>query len=213
VHTIANGTDAASRISRKEVEARAWPSAPIALTVGAVKPRKGHATSLRAFAGLQRQFPQARYSIAGRLPAAEYKRELEEIIQEEGIQNIDFLGLVDNAALDRLYRKASVFLLLSQQEGLHFEGFGLAYLEAGAYGLPVIGANTGGVPDVVHDGETGYLIPPSDHARAADALCRLSSDSLLSRRMGLAGREQAEALTWARFAEQQLGVYDSVLQI
>jgi phosphatidyl-myo-inositol dimannoside synthase len=211
LHVISNGTDAANRISRNDAEGRNWPYAPIVLTVGAVKPRKGHATSLRAFAILQRQFPRARYCIAGRLPDAEYRRELEEIIREEGIQNAEFLGLVVDKTLDRLYRKASMFILLSEEENLHFEGFGLAYLEAGAYGLPVIGTRTGGIPDAIQDGATGILVAPSDPTAAGDALCRLASDADFTRRMGMAGRDQSESFTWQRFAEQQMAVYQSVI--
>jgi phosphatidyl-myo-inositol dimannoside synthase len=212
LHVIPNGTDATRRIGQAEVEGRAWPAAPIVLTVGAVKPRKGHTTSLRAFAGLQRQFPQARYCMAGRLPTADFQRALEQIIQAEGILNVEFLGLVDDASLDRLYREASAFLLLAQEEDMHFEGFGLAFLEAGAYGLPVIGTRTGGIPDVIRDGETGFLVPPSDPVAAGEALCRLAADPQLGRRMGLAGRAHAEEFTWERYAERQIDIYQSILQ-
>jgi glycosyltransferase involved in cell wall biosynthesis len=210
VHVIANGTDAAKRIARADVETRHWPADPMVLSVGGVKPRKGHATSLRAFSILQEQFPQARYSIAGREPATEYRRELEGIIQQENIRNVEFLGVVDDATLDRLYRESSMFVLLAQEEEKHFEGFGLAYLEAGAYGLPVIGTTTGGIPDAVKDGETGILVPPTDPAVAGEAMIRLAKDPSLSRKIGLAGRAWAEELTWDRFARLQMDIYKEI---
>jgi phosphatidyl-myo-inositol dimannoside synthase len=211
VRVIANGTDAAGRIPRADVIARIWPEAPMVLTVGGVKPRKGHDVSLRAFSILQRKYPLARYRIAGLSPSDDFRNTLEMLIRQESIRHVEFLGAVDDAALDRLYRESSLFLLLSQEEGLHFEGFGLAYLEAGAYGLPVIGTRTGGIPDAVRDGETGCLVAAGDAAAAGEAMILLASDEQKARRMGLAGRAFAEELTWDRFAKRQTAVYESVL--
>ncbi len=68
------------------------------------------------------------------------------------------------------------------------EAYGLAYLEAQAAGLPVVAFRTGGVPEVVADGETGLLVDPGDDAGFAAAVGRLLSDEALRARMGLAAR-------------------------
>jgi glycosyltransferase involved in cell wall biosynthesis len=176
-----------------------------------VKPRKGYHISLPAFAALQRRFPGAVYRIAGPPPEGAYRKQLEEIIRRENIRGVEFLGTVDSDRLDQLYREATVFILLSQDLDLHFEGFGIVYLEAGAYGLPVVGSRSGGIPDAVADGVTGFLVDPTDADAAGAAMIRLAEEKSLSSRMGLAGRARAERFTWGRFAEEQWSEYQKIL--
>jgi phosphatidylinositol alpha-1,6-mannosyltransferase len=211
LRTVVIGTDAAARIPRETAWNRRPPADPLVLSVGGVKPRKGYSVSLRAFGLLQKKFPAARYVVVGRHPPGAYRRSLEESIASETIRNVEFLDVVDDARLDALYRKASMFLLLSREEGDRFEGFGMVYLEAGAYGLPVLGGNTGGIPDAVTDGETGFLLNPDDAPAAAEAMARLASDAELARRMGRAGRAKAEAMTWERYAREQFQAYPPAL--
>jgi glycosyltransferase involved in cell wall biosynthesis len=211
VRPVRNGTDAASRVEREVTTERTRPDSPVVLTVGGVKARKGYHSSLRAFGLLQRRFPDARYLVVGRDPEGEYRLQLEEILRANGIRNVEFLGVVDDARLDSLYRQASIFLLLSEEGGRHFEGFGLVYLEAGAYGLPVVGSRSGGIPDAVNEGKSGFLVAPGDAEGAARAMIRLASDRPLSARMGGAGRANAEYFTWRRYAEEQFRQYQSLL--
>jgi glycosyltransferase involved in cell wall biosynthesis len=129
------------------------------------------------------------------------------IIDMEGIRNVEFLGEVSGKTLQSCFEESSLFVLMSQEEGLSFEGFGLVFLEAGAYGLPVVGTRTGGIPDAVHDGETGILVAPDDVTGAARAMETLLRTPALARTMGLAGRAYAESLTWERYSEQMMQVY------
>jgi glycosyltransferase involved in cell wall biosynthesis len=95
-----------------------------------------------------------------------------------------FLGRVRDTA--DLYAAADVFALPS-----HLEGFGLVYVEAAFHGVPSIGANVGGVPDTIKDGETGLLVPPGDHALLAIAIQRMRDDSAMRLRLGEAARARA----------------------
>jgi phosphatidylinositol alpha-1,6-mannosyltransferase len=208
--TVLTGTDVAQTVPRKAALERPPPGPPLVLSVGGVKPRKGFHVSLRAFGLLQRRIPAARYVIAGRNPEGKYLSQLREMIRGQGIRNVEFSGVVDDAGLDRLYREATLFIQLSQEERLRFEGLGLVYFEAGAYGLPVVAGRSGGIPDAVIDGETGFLVDPADAEAAAQAMERLIKDGNLSARMGRAGRALAERLTWARFAREQWREYQSV---
>lgn len=101
-------------------------------------------------------------------------------------------------------------LLTPQQDGLHSEGFGLVYLKAGAYGLPVVATRSGGVTDAVKDGETGLLADSGDVVSIADAVLRLLTEPELATRMGRANRLWAEKLTWERNASQQYKAYREV---
>jgi hypothetical protein len=97
-------------------------------------------------------------------------------------------GLTNNSPeLVRTYQRADVFVLPTRADC-----YSLVSLEAMACGLPVVVTNLGGIPDIVVEGETGFLIDPDDTTALADRLNRLVSDPALRRRMGLAGRSRTE---------------------
>jgi glycosyltransferase involved in cell wall biosynthesis len=213
VRTILNGSRSAEMVSAEVARNRRPPDAPVVFSVGMVKPRKGYHVSLKAFAALRQHFPGAVYRIVGRPPDGAYRTHLKGIIRREKLRGVRFLGTVDPGQLDRLYRAASIFLLLSQEVERHFEGFGLVFLEAGAYGLPCVASRSGGIPDVVIDGESGVLVSPTDARAAGDAMIRLAKDSGLAKRMGQAGRSRAEHLTWDRYAAEQWSEYRRLLGV
>ncbi|MGD0806392.1 MAG: glycosyltransferase family 4 protein [Anaerolineales bacterium] len=208
---VLQGSEFAGRVGRDAAETKLFPSSPIVLSVGAIKPRKGYLTSLRAFAALQKKFPDARYVIAGGGTGETYHGELLSLIARDGIRNVEFCGTLTWEELDPLYRGASMLVMTSQEEGDHFEGFVFVFLEAGAYGVPVIGTRTGGIPDAIADGVNGFLLPADDVEGIARAMIRLAEDQALARSMGMAGRARAEELTWERYARQQMAVYKRVL--
>jgi phosphatidylinositol alpha-1,6-mannosyltransferase len=75
-------------------------------------------------------------------------------------------------------------------------GFGIAYLEAAARGVPALAGNAGGAVDAVIDGETGLLVDPTDPAAVAAGLVRLLGDRELARRLGAAAAARAQAFAW-----------------
>jgi phosphatidylinositol alpha-1,6-mannosyltransferase len=211
IDPILNGNDYWRNVNKQNAVDREWSATPTLLSVGDVKPRKGQLTSLKAFQKVKSVFPQARYWIVGDPhPTSKYTQELHAYISANHIQDVYFLGYVSDLELERCYREASIFILTPRQEGLNFEGFGLVYLEAGAYGLPVVATNSGGVPDAVCDGETGFLAQEDDVEAVVQSVLRLLGDPDLIRRMGQANRRWAETLTWERTATRQVEVYRSV---
>ena len=211
VHPILNGNDFFRDVPQSEAINRLFPTTPTLLSVGDVKPRKGQHISLAAYAKVKKQIPTARYWIVGSYSPNDYYRQLQTFIKDHQVQDVEFSGVVTEAELRRRYQGASLFILTPQQEGLNFEGFGLVYLEAGAYGLPVIATRSGGVADAVEDGKTGYLCEPEDVDGIADSVLRLLNDPDRSREMGRANRFWAETLTWERNAEEQFRAYQSIL--
>jgi glycosyltransferase involved in cell wall biosynthesis len=103
----------------------------------------------------------------------------------------------DTDAVRDEYRAADIFCLPSLQEG-----FGIAFLEAMASGLPIVACRSAAVPEVVPDGEAGLLVPPDDPKALARALIRLLSDPLLRRRMGEAGMRKAREHAWEEIARR-----------
>ncbi|MBN1439812.1 MAG: glycosyltransferase family 4 protein [Anaerolineales bacterium] len=210
VRVVLHGSDFAARIPRETAERKKFSPDPTVISVGGIKPRKGYHVCLQAFGILQRRFPGARFLLAGGGVGNRYQRELEALIRREGIRNVEFLGPLTWEQLDPHYRAADMLAMTSQDEGDHFEGFVFVFLEAGAYGLPVVGTRSGGIPDAVVDGETGYLLPADDVEGVARAMIALAENPELSRKMGLAGRARAETLTWERYAAEQFEIYRSM---
>jgi phosphatidylinositol alpha-1,6-mannosyltransferase len=212
VRPILNGNDFYTSVSRQEAFDRTFPPDPVILSVGDIKPRKGQHLSLAAFARVKEQFPASRYLIAGKYRTEQpYYQQLRQFIADHKLQDVHFTGMVPAAELRRYYQEASLFVLAPQQVGLHFEGFGLVYLEAGAYGLPVVATRSGGVPDAVKDGETGLLAGPGDVDGIAAAMLRLLGDPDLARQMGRNNRVWAETLTWERNAREHVEAYQDFL--
>ena len=73
-----------------------------------------------------------------------------------------FLGRLDLSDIVDLYNVADLFVMLSREEPPDVEGFGLVFLEAGACGLPSVGGRSGGIPDAIEDGTSGWLVDPRD---------------------------------------------------
>lgn len=108
---------------------------------------------------------------------------------EQGLADrVRWCGSVGDDELWRAYEAADVFVLPSRKEG-----FGIVFLEAMRFGLPVIAASEKGAVDVVRHGENGFLVPFGDAVALADRLLELSRDAELRMRLGASGRRLVEA--------------------
>jgi glycosyltransferase involved in cell wall biosynthesis len=156
---------------------------PRLVTVGRLKAPKDYVTLTRAFAAL----PSGSFEalIVGDGPD---RLMVEAELARLGVGNaVRLLG--ERTDVPELLAGSDVFVLSSASEGLP-----LSVEEAMAAGLPVVASAVGGVPELVVDGETGYLVPPGEAERLAEALESLLDDPALRRRMGRSGRSRAEAL-------------------
>ena len=168
------------------------------LTVARLTPHKGVDTVLHALPAILERAPDVRYAVAGNGVAREL---LEDLARELGVADrVSFLGTIDERDLPALYNLASVYVGASRRaERVGVEGFGISLVEASACGLPVVAGNSGGIPDAVRDGETGFLVPPEDPAALAGAVSRLLADRALAQRIGAAGRRAVETYyNWDR---------------
>jgi glycosyltransferase involved in cell wall biosynthesis len=166
------------------------------LSVGAIVPRKGFDVLMAALATLP-DLPW-RLTIAGdRTRDRNAAARLDADIARQGLENrVAVLGAVSPQRLAALYAEADAFVLASR-----FEGYGMAYAEAVAHGLPVIGSNSGAIPDTVPP-DAGLLVAPGDIPALADALRRVIGDTGLRQRLASAARAAAPQLpTWRQSAE------------
>ncbi|RMG68364.1 MAG: glycosyltransferase family 1 protein [Calditrichaeota bacterium] len=169
----------------------------VLLTVAQLNPRKGIDTAIRAVRELKNRGLPVTYLVIGSGPD---EARLRQMIQQLKLNDSVFLlPAVDDQGLLEFYNAADVFLLLSRQEGdLNVEGFGLVLLEAGACGVPVVAGRSGGIPDAVADGESGFLVDPLNVNEICRRLQGLLADPQLRRRMGEKGRTLAVSrFNWA----------------
>jgi D-inositol-3-phosphate glycosyltransferase len=134
------------------------PEPMIIAVVGRIDPQKGQETFLRAIPGLLAKRPDLLFLVVGEETKGEsgYRRMLGELVRQLGVSEfVRFLSFTDE--MPRLLAAIDVLVLPS----LH-ETFGYIVVEAMAMGKPVVGTNAGGVPEIIEDGRTGYLVPPGD---------------------------------------------------
>ncbi len=176
---------------------------PTVVTVARLEDRhKGHDVMVRAMALVRSRVPDAQWVIVG---DGSLRRQIEQLAAAQGVADaIHLCGTVSDEQRDHWLNRAHVFAMPSRvpANGGGGEGFGIAYLEAGVHGLPVIAGRAGGALDAVVDGATGLLVEPTDHVQVADAISRLLLDRPSAARMGAAGSEHARAFAWPNIARR-----------
>ncbi len=148
---------------------------PIILFVGSNMYRKGVPDLIKAAPGVIKQHPQARFIIIGEDKSADRLKRLCYDLNVD--RNFEFAGWQSQESLLSYYQRASVFVMPSLTEA-----FGVTFLEAMAAGVPVIGTNVGGIPEIIHDGTNGLLVPVESPSSITDAINQLLSDAQLRER-------------------------------
>ncbi|NUR72620.1 MAG: glycosyltransferase family 4 protein [Hamadaea sp.] len=163
---------------------------PVIVCVSRLVPRKGQDSLIRALPHVLKKVPDAALLIVSGGP---HRAALERLAREHGVEReVTFTGGVEWAELPAHFAAGDVFAMPCRTRwgGLDVEGLGIVYLEASATGLPVIAGDSGGAPDAVLEGETGYVV--GNLTTLVDRLVELLSDRTLARRMGEAGRSWVE---------------------
>ncbi|CAL9421858.1 GDP-mannose-dependent alpha-(1-6)-phosphatidylinositol monomannoside mannosyltransferase [Streptomyces sp. enrichment culture] len=165
---------------------------PVVVCVSRLVPRKGQDTLIRAMPRVLAAEPDAVLLIVGGGP---YEKDLRRLAHDTGVAaSVHFTGAVPWAELPAHYGAGDVFAMpcRTRRGGLDVEGLGIVYLEASATGLPVVAGDSGGAPDAVLDGETGWVVRGADPDESADRITALLADPELRRRMGERGRTWVE---------------------
>jgi phosphatidylinositol alpha-1,6-mannosyltransferase len=176
---------------------------PTFLTIARLADRyKGHDVLVQSLALVRRQVPEVQWIVIGDGPL---RPELEALARSQGVADaIRFLGAVSDQERDSWLQRADLLAMPSRLPGggQAGEGFGIVYLEAGAYGKPVVAGNVAGAVDAVIDGVSGLLVDPVDPVAVGEAITRLLLDKELARRLGRAGAERARSLAWPVMVER-----------
>ncbi|MFL5516236.1 MAG: glycosyltransferase family 4 protein, partial [Gemmatimonadales bacterium] len=170
------------------------------LTVTRLYPYKGVDRMLEALPAIAQAAPDVRYLVVGEGPDLE---RLQRLAAGLGLQNrVSFLGRRTVAEIVSLYNLADLFVLLTREEPPDVEGFGLVFLEAAACGLPSLGGRSGGIPEAIEDGRTGWLVDPRDPRTIAATIIDLLKSPERMRRASEQCLRTAPERTWERVAER-----------
>jgi glycosyltransferase involved in cell wall biosynthesis len=175
-----------------------------------VERRKGLINLLMAARILKEQLPAGSFEvrIVGPVSEEAYYHELLEYKSQWHLEEVVFSGALplDDRSVPSLLEGSSVFVLPSLQET-----FGIVNLEAMASGLPIVATRVGGVPEVVLDGETGFIVPPNDPEALAEKSAALIRDKKLREEMGRRGRRRVEELySVERISRMVVDIYEEL---
>jgi len=169
---------------------------PFVLAVGTIEPRKNLPILVAALERTRHAHPNVTLVVAG--PRG--------WLDVEGLERswVHELGTVDEAALDALYRRATLYAMPSR-----YEGFGLPVLEAMARSCPVIAADAASLPEVV--GDAGLLVPPGSVTEWADGIDLLLADPDARRALAERGLARATHFSWSTSAERHRAAYSDAM--
>lgn len=180
---------------------------PVVVCVSRLVSRKGQDTLILAMPAILAQVPETVLLIVGGGP---YEAGLRKLALDTGVSAaVRFTGAVPWEELPAHYGAGDVFAMpcRTRRGGLDVEGLGIVYLEASATGLPVVAGDSGGAPDAVLDGETGWVVRGGAPEDSADRIVTLLQDAELRRSMGERGREWVEEKwRWDLLAEKLKGL-------
>ncbi len=161
----------------------------VIVSVGRLVHRKGQDTLVEALPAILSSVPDAHLIFVGEGPYKDYL--VKRASELKVTQAITFIGRIQYAQLPRYICVGDIFAMPSRSRlaGLEVEGLGIVYLEASACGLAVIGGKSGGAPDAVLEGETGFAVDGTSPQEVASAAIKLLNDPALAQQMGARGRK------------------------
>ena len=168
-------------------------SEPLILSVGRLVHRKGQDKLITAMPKILAKRPDAKLLLIGQGPR---KAKLDSLVAKYGIaDSVKFLGSIAYTDLPKYLNAADLFVMPSRSRlmGLEVEGLGIVYLEASACALPVIAGSSGGAPDALIDGRTGYVVDGRDIDQIANRVLSLIDNPKQAEEMGKAGRVWVES--------------------
>lgn len=175
------------------------------LYVGGLRPVKGVEFIIRAIPYVLKRLPKTKFILVGDGPS---RKDIEQLITKIGVsRSVQLEGRVSREKLLAYYQKADIFLMPSLNEPQ-----GIVALEAMACGLPVVGSNVGGIPEMVRDGENGLLVTPGNASALSDAIITLLTNMQLIRNYSVNALQTAEKYSWENNIEKMIDLYEGIVQ-
>lgn len=184
-------------LNKKDMEKVAGKKDKVLLSVGRLIKRKGFDRVIKIMPRLLKRVPKLKYVIIGN--GSEYQNCKTEIENLGLSGSVIIRDNVDDAELIQWYERSNVFVMPCEQLGGDVEGFGMVFLEAASYGLPVVAGRSGGALETVHHGYGGFIVEPDSTEELYQSLVRLLTDDTFAHRLGLYGQEWSKKhFKWER---------------
>lgn len=183
---------------------------PYLLSVGAMKRRKGYVNSIRAFEIVAKKIENLNYVIIGNEAEPDYAEQLREVVKKANLNSrVFFIKGVDDNQLLLFYKNAELFILTPMEENHHFEGFGIVYLEAAAFGLPIVASKNSGAESAVKDNYNGILVTQNNSEATADAILKIMENPELKNNLGKNGLDWVKNFSWDKITAEYVKIYSS----
>ncbi|MFC0877970.1 glycosyltransferase family 4 protein [Saccharicrinis sp. FJH2] len=179
----------------------------IIMTLARVNPRKGHDVVIKAISKIKDNLGEVVYLVSG--PYNEnYMSELKQQVSDLGLEDhVYFSGYVENSEMVDHYNLCDIYVMQSRYLDGDSEGFGITFLEANACEKPVIGGNSGGVPDAIEEGYSGFLVESEDAETLSHKLLYLLNNEDKAVQMGKNGRKRViKTYNWSAISKQLLDI-------
>lgn len=157
---------------------------------------------LRAFEIIQKNYPDAALTVAG---DGSQRAALEKLTQSLELRNVSFVGRVAPHKIRDFYDAADVYL-----NGSEIDNQPLSLLEAFASGLPIVTTDAGGIPDIVTDGETGFLVTRGNYQLLAERAIQLLHEPALAEKFAQKGKLECRKYSWALVRDAWMDVYQKL---
>jgi phosphatidylinositol alpha-1,6-mannosyltransferase len=160
----------------------------VIVSVGRLVHRKGQDILIKSMPAVLAEHPTAHILMVGEGP---YREDLTKMVKELNLSDaVTFIGRIQYQELPRYICAGDIFVMPSRSRlaGLEVEGLGIVYLEASSCALPVIAGRSGGAPDAVDEGVTGYSVDGTSPLEVSNAIVKLFDDPVKAKEMGQAGR-------------------------
>jgi phosphatidylinositol alpha-1,6-mannosyltransferase len=185
--------------------------APLMITVARLVPHKGQDMGIEALARLHGEFPDLRYVLVG---TGQDESRLRALAEQRGVSDrVIFAGALSDDELSEAYATSTVYVGFSRlDKGINVEGFGISFVEASASGIPVVAGDSGGVRSAVRDGETGWVVGPTDIPAMVQHISSLLRSREMRDKVGRAGRQAVEShYNWDRVGRETREFVDSCI--
>lgn len=157
---------------------------------------------LRAFEIIQKNIPEAVLTVAG---DGSQRMALQNLAETLGVKHVSFVGRVAPHKIRDFYDAADIYL-----NGSRIDNQPLSLLEAFACGLPIVTTDAGGIPDIVTDGETGFLVPRGNYQLLAERALQLLGDPALAEKLAQKGKLECRKYSWALVRDAWMDVYEKL---
>jgi len=180
------------------------PDEKIIVFVGSLRPVKGLKYLIEAFKIINKKNPMARLFLVGDGPE---RHSLEDIAEKDGLKaKVNFIGQIENDEIPKYMAAADIFVLPSLSEG--FPG---VVLEAMASGLPIVATKVRGLPEIVKDGENGFLVEPENPGQIAEKALALLGGDKLREKISNNNKEKAKGYSWEKVIDKIEKAYSAAI--